>query len=75
MRRTLLFLDINSSDPSLLAVSKGSAGGGATYSSSELHLDRVSMPFSCARPAPNGTSTPQWVLGGSEVNLSSLARY
>jgi hypothetical protein len=43
-----------------------------------LHLDRVSslQPFNCARPGvPNGTSTPQWVLGGSEVNLSSLARY
>ena len=71
------------------AVNKGSAGvlggsannnnsgGGVTYSSSELHLDRVSslQPFNCARPGvPNGTSTPQWVLGGSEVNLSSLAR-
>ena len=47
-------------------------GGGVSYSSSELHLDRVSsMAFSCARPTP---STPQWVLGGSEVNLTSLAR-
>jgi len=47
--------------------------GGVSYSSSELHLDRVSsMAFSCARPTP---STPQWVLGGSEVNLTSLARY
>lgn len=70
------------------AVNKGSSGvlggagnnnnsAGVTYSSSELHLDRVSslQPFNCARPGvPNGTSTPQWVLGGSEVNLSSLAR-
>lgn len=68
------------------SVNKGSSGvsgvasnnsGGVTYSSSELHLDRVSslQPFNCARPGvPNGTSTPQWVLGGSEMNLSSLAR-
>ena len=70
------------------AANKGSAGvlggsgnnnnsGGVTYSSSELHVDRVLslQPFNCARPGvPNGTSTPQWVLGGSEVNLSSLAR-
>ena len=59
--------------------SSGNNGGGiVSYSSSELHLDRVSsnsMPFSCARTAPNATSTPQWVLGGSEVNLSSLTRW
>lgn len=50
--------------PSSRCTSKGS-----NYSSSELHLDRALRPS--ATP-----SAPQWALGGSEINLSSLmSRY
>lgn len=44
---------------------KGSGGGGALYSSSELHLNRVTS---------RNNVQPQWVLGGSEVNLTCLSR-
>jgi len=44
---------------------KGNGGNGALYSSSELHLNRV---------ATRSNVQPQWVLGGSEVNLTCLSR-
>jgi len=40
------------------------SGNGTTYSSSELHLNRMART----------SVQPQWVLGGSEVNLSCLSR-
>lgn len=52
--------------PSSRCTSKGS-----NYSSSELHLDRALRPSA----APS-SAAPQWALGGSEINLSSLmSRY
>ena len=46
--------------------------GAGGYSSSELHLDRVGAAGSNRQPSAPGA---QWVLGGSEVNLSSINRW
>lgn len=54
--------------PSSRCTSKGSNN----YSSSELHLDRALRPSAAAQ----SSAAPQWALGGSEMNLSSLmSRY